>query len=402
MPAFAPKHQNINSKQQATKAPSKPPLHDTKPLQLNEIVEKPTKNHEEILYLQRQFGNAFVRNLISEKSDTKSNVASNPSAIQRDDTVIQRVDYPTIDHLPAMTQTLLTDVMQQTTIDAAVRKIYHNMFNLTGWKYNASEPNTNGAQYVTGGTDVGMCESYSHAFINALERYDELRATHPDDAVKNGALVFSKDEHLGPDRFYTRQGLTLMGTTALRGNVYREVNGAGTVVNDGVGTINRFVFKGHWYVIINGTAFDPIFYSIGQNNVGGMLDKNYKGGGSQFIADIGNPVDTGEFGAQFVWINDEATFTTNVTELTAFHDQKSNKIDALLNGNWGKRIGAGVFKGAIKKRKATVIAQLRADLATRNINMTDFVYVVEKAYGTGRVTRDQRNAMNTLNDLLAL
>jgi|GEM_PF-3479845 len=393
MTTFSPKSQKTGSNKRSKKSLVKP----TSQSQHQHASIKPNPaNHEEIMQLQRQFGNAFVRNLFTKNSTSES------SAIQRDETIIQREEYPTIDHLPAMTQILLTDVMQQVTIDAAVRKIYHNMFNRTGWKYNASISNTAGEQYVTGGTDVGMCESYSHAFINALQRYDELRQTHPVDAIKNGALDFAKDEHLGPHRFYTRQGLTLMGGTALQGNVYREVDGAGNVINDDVGTINRFVFKGHWYVIINGVAFDPIFYSIGQDNVGGMLDNKYKGEGSQFIADTTNPVGTGEFGAQFIWINDEATFTANVEALTDFYDRKSNKIDAVLNGNWGKRVAAGVWKGASKKKNATVIKQLRAELARLNIDMATFLPVVEKAYETLLVKRPQVKAIQALRDLLAI
>ncbi|MEL7236600.1 MAG: hypothetical protein AAGK74_19005, partial [Chloroflexota bacterium] len=356
---------------------------------IQRIVNNPSQmSHEDAMQLQRQYGNAFVQRLVQGQGK---------DAIQRDDTPVAEAEdaRPSIDHLPPMTQILLAGAMEKDTITEAVRQIYDNMHNRTGWKYNASTININGEQYITGADDTGMCESYSEAFLVALRKYDELRANHPVDAVKNGDLEYHKDLSLVGARFATRRGLTLMGNTALRGNVYREVDGSGSVVNDDTDAINRFVFKGHWYAIVNDVAYDPIFYSIGEENVEHMLDANYKGtdNTAQYLPDTAKPIDSGEFGATFVMINDKDTFNANLDALVNFHGTRSAKIDAILDGGWGSRIGAGVFKGAVKPEKATLIEKLRNELAARHIDLTEFMEVVEIAYLTGKVTRDQRAAL---------
>jgi hypothetical protein len=282
---------------------------------------------------------------------------------------------PKIDHLPAMTQALLDGVLAQKTIDAAVRKIYDNMFQKTGWKYTATESNVSGASYVEGRKNAGMCESYRNAFAEILHVYDGLRPGHPEAAIKDGAVDVELGNDLSTHRFVTRQGLTLMGATALKGNVFLQIDGSGNVLAQGLDAVNLFVFKGHWTLKVNGVEYDPIFHSIGENNVGKLLDDKYSDGAAQFFHDTSKPIPTKEFGATFIHVTDIAGF---------------RKLMAKVEQLDGELSGAGLFKKSGVKKK------VKAFLATIPDRVA-LAQVVETGYNAGRITREQRQAFTRLN-----
>ncbi len=282
---------------------------------------------------------------------------------------------PKIDHLPAMAQTLLEGVLEKKTIDAAIRQIYDNMFQKTGWKYMASEKNISGSSYINGGKTTGMCESYRNAFAEILTVYDRLRPSHPEAAIKNGALNIVLGNDLSNQRFATRQGLTLMGATALKGNVYLQVDGSGNVVAQGLDGVNIFVFYGHWTLKVNGVEYDPIFHSIGQDNIGALLDKDYVGGAGQFFADVSKPIATNEFGATFIHVTDIAGFRTLLTKI----EQLERDISS-----------AGIFGKSKAKKNAKAFFKTIPDRAA-------LAQVVEAGYNAGKITRDLRNTFKDLN-----
>ena len=282
---------------------------------------------------------------------------------------------PAIDHLPAMTQRLLEGVLAQTTIGAAVRKIYDNMFEKTGWKYTATESNISGASYVEGRKDAGMCESYRNAFAEILRIYDGLRPAHPEPAIKNGALAVELGNDLSQHRFVTRQGLTLMGATQLKGNVFLQVDGSGTVVAQGRDAVNLFVFKGHWTLKVNGVEYDPIFKSVGQNNVGALLDDAYSDGTSQFFHDISKPIATKEFGATFLHVTDIKGFSTMLAKI--------EQLDADLTA-------AGMFSKSGVKKKIKAFFKTIPDRAV-------LTQVVTTGYNADRIPKKQRDAFNRLD-----
>ena len=282
---------------------------------------------------------------------------------------------PAIDHLPAMTQALLDGVLAQKTIDAAVRKIYDNMFQRTGWKYTATESNISGPSYVSGAKNAGMCESYRNAFAEILRVYDGLRPGHPEAAIRDGAVNVELGNDLSTHRFVTRQGLTLMGATALKGNVFLQIDGSGNVLAQGLDAVNLFIFKGHWTLKVNGVEYDPIFHSIGQNNVGALLDDTYSDGTGQFFHDVSKPIATKEFGATFLHVTDIAGFRTLLTKI--------EQLDADLSG-------AGLFTKSKAKKKVKAFFKTIPDKAV-------LAQAVTTGYNADRITKKQRDAFNRLN-----
>jgi hypothetical protein len=320
-----------------------------------------------MIALQRSAGNRAVSGLAAMlvQRDPPDGAAAAPPAQA----------LPRIDHLPAMTQTLLEGVLAQKTIDAAVRKIYDNMFTRTGWKYTATESNVSGASYINGTKNAGMCESYRNAFGAILSVYDGLRPAHPEAAIRDGALHVELGNDLSQNRFVTRQGLTLMGATALKGNVFLQIDGSGNVLARGHDAINLFIFKGHWTLKVNGVEYDPIFHSIGQNNVGTLLDDTYSDGVAQFFHDTSKAIPTKEFGATFLHVTDIAGFRALLARI--------EKLDADLSS-------AGFFGKSGAKKKVKAFFKTVPDRAA----LTEAVTV---GYNAGRIPKKQRDAFNRLD-----
>jgi hypothetical protein len=319
-----------------------------------------------VLALQRAAGNRAVSGLapLLVQRDPPDGAATTPAPA-----------LPKIDHLPAMTQTLLEGVLAQKTIDAAVRKIYDNMFQKTGWKYTATESNISRPSYVRGVKTAGMCESYRNAFAEILSIYDGLRPGHPEPAIRDGALRKELGNDLSQHRFVTRRGLTLMGATALKGNVFLQVDGSGNVLAQGLDAVNLFIFKGHWTLKVNGVEYDPIFHSIGENNVGKLLDETYSDGTQQFFHDTSKPIPTNEFGATFIHVTDIAGFRALLTKI--------EKLDADL-------AGAGMFTKAGVKKKVKAFFKTIPDRAV-------LTQLVATGYNADRIPKKQRDAFNRLN-----
>jgi hypothetical protein len=230
--------------------------------------------------------------------------------------------------LSATEKKLLTGALEKATPDEAVRQIYDNMFTLTGWLYKGSAINSNGLAYTQGGEVMGMCESYRNAFQEALRCYKALRKI-PED----GDPKISRDQSLVDERFCTGRGLTLMGN-GLKGNVYLKVNGFATPLEEGIETINRFVFQGHWRLTVNDVVYDPIFRSIGGNPVDLRLEGklNMAQDGSCFLPDLGAPSETGEFDSGYIWVTDWKTFEKTVEAMEALYDDNTKEVDDILSG----------------------------------------------------------------------
>ena len=313
-----------------------------------------------LLALQRAAGNYAVTSIVST-------VQREPNGENR------RRDLPRIDHLSRVAQSLLEGALEKKTIDEAVRQIYDNMFQKTGWRYSGTARNTSGPDYIAGTADVGMCENYRNAFAEILRIYDGLRASHPEDAVKNGTLDVVLGNDLNDQKFATRRGLTLMGATALKGNVYLEVDGVGGVLRRGIDTINTFVFSAHWTLKVNGKNYDPIFHSVDEANVDKPLDERYAYGAERFLADISNPTSAAEFGATYVHVVDFPT----------------------LNGTVGKIVTLDEMPDGTKKSKQA------ARIFKRNVlDRAMFAKLVDVLYNADQITRDQKKAFDAINALV--
>ena len=315
-----------------------------------------------LLALQRAAGNRAVTSIVSP--------------VQRSPTSeIGRTDLPKTNHLSPVAQNLLTGALEKKTMDEAVRQIYDNMFQKTGWRYRATNPSTHGQAYIDGKASVGMCENYRDAFAEILRIYDGLRASHPEDAIRNGTLDVVPGNDLNGQKFVTRRGLTLMGATAIKGNVYLEVDGVGGVLRRGLESINTFLFSGHWTLNVNGRNYDPIFNSVDEANVGTRLDQWNVAGAEKFLGDTSNAIPSGEFGATFLHVIDFPTFLGTVREIETLHH-------ALLTGSKKTKKAARIFKRNVLDR-------------------TMFAQVVDLAYKVGpEVTRAQKQAFDAINSLV--
>lgn len=327
-----------------------------------------------VLRLQERVGNQAVQRVLPTG---QTGTRSGRVAVQRNGAAP-----PSTAHLPPQLQRLLTGALEKRTIDAAVRQIYDNTFTRTGWTYCASATDTDGEKYCDGSKTVGMCESFREAFKYALEQYDKLRCTHPDDAIRNGALTIVQNQKYTGTRLVTKQGLTLMGPTQLKGNVYRRVDGTGKCAAEGVDAINRFVFCYHWTLDVNGVNYDPIFYSIQQDNVAATLDREYFAGDAVYLADTDKPIGTKEFGATFVHLTDFPTFVSIINAMRNLYNANSDRIDKLLAEGKTKRWVRRHFHAPGKADSAQRIVAQITDRDT-------FAEIVGLAYKRGRITRDQ-------------
>jgi hypothetical protein len=237
---------------------------------------------------------------------------------------------PSIDHLSGMEQILMTGVLEKTNVRDAVVQIYDNMHQLTNWKYTATSKDVNGQDFVKGNKSAGMCESYRNAFAAAVKLFEGLRRTHPVEAMRVGDLTIQPEDTLVNDRFCTRTGLTLMG--GLKGNVYLEVDGQAKASGKSIDEVNRFVFKGHWSIKVNDVVYDPIFYSIGEDNIEYMLNPQYEQGDIKFIPNVKAPLSTGEFGATFCCITDWPTFKSTVDAMNHLYKANKKEVDDILAG----------------------------------------------------------------------
>lgn len=353
----------------------------------------------DVLQLQRTVGNRSVGTLmtgIESHSAVQPAQPQTKEALQTTDRVQRYRDdeLPSITHLPATSQALLQGVMQKGSIDQAVRQIYDNMWNygLANWKYNASIVNVNGRTYIEGTANSGMCESYREAFYEILQVFDNLRATHPDPAISGGVLNIEKGQDLVGDRFMTRTGLTLMGATALRGNVYLETDGQGAIQAQGEDSINRFVFMGHWTLKVNGVEYDPIFKSINEENLAEKFDSKYESDTVKVIPDTSRPISSGEFGATFILISDKAGYYAAKNSLVDFYQANRVEIDWLAGSKWYQRWKKGIFK----QKNAALVKNCKAIVQT-NISDTETFLKILKL--DRQATRDQIKAVEAVVEL---
>jgi hypothetical protein len=334
-----------------------------------------------VLALQAGAGNGAVGRMLS-REPSPAPVAAPP--------------LPSIAHLPAMTQRLLEGALEKNTVDEAVRQIYDNTFTRTGWTYCASTPDANGKNFVEGRKSSGMCESYRNAFKEILRIYDGLRATHPVDAVKNGVLDVEQGDDLVESRFATRKGLTLMGGTALKGNVYLEVDGGANVLGQGADAVNTFIFRGHWTLKVNGVEYDPIFHSIGVDNIATQLDQNYAAGQERYVVDTGKPIPTKEFGATFIHVTDWPALEAIAKDAEALVRDHGDDIEALISGSTWKQMKQGI----LRPKKADAMRQAKAILARIGDRRAfEAVIDVDSSSPSGKLTRNQRRAYDKLVQL---
>jgi hypothetical protein len=296
-----------------------------------------------------------------------------------------------MEELSATEKRLLTGALEKATVDEAVRQIYDNMFTLTGWLYKGGAIQRDGTMYTQGGEIQGMCESYRNAFHEALKCYDALRPNR-----REGDLVIEDEQTLADETFCTRQGLTLMGS-GLKGNVYLKVNGFGTPLEEGMDTINRFVFKGHWRLKVNGVVYDPIFHSIDEDNVQWRLTGGtyLTADGSSFLRDTSTVPDAGEFESTFVWITDWKVFEKTVLEMVDLYDQNKSEVDGILGGRTSTKDMFRADRKSYRKAKELVKDSVG--------DVTIFRKLVGLAdhYMVAAFTRDQVKAANKALDLAA-
>jgi hypothetical protein len=310
----------------------------------------------------------------------------------------KRLEELTYETLTDMEKTLLDGALQKQTAEDGARQVYHNMFHKTGWKYMAGSGKAEGIFYTRKNLKTGMCESYRNAFKEALLCYESLRKKTGSAAVKDAPLNILEGDDLRDLNFCTKQGLTLMG--GLKGNVYCMVDGTGKLLEEGIGTINRFVFTGHWTLSVNGVFYDPIFESIGgkEDNVEWKLAPSPNrylapDGKNRFVPNKASIPPNGEFGANFIWVTGWGVFAATVKTMERLYTGHKDEIDEILVD------GKKTSKWSKDQRQWHDWAQKIVQDSVSEVDT--FLMVVTAGYNTDCVTRPQLASVTKILDLAA-
>ena len=208
-----------------------------------------------------------------------------------------------------------------------IRPIYASYWAYAGahWQYVAGTTVSNAAPVLAGTLNRGMCQTFSNVFVELFNILNRALGAHFFDV--------SVDESLALTRFYTDPGLTLIGNTGCRGNIYLETQDGGQIVAMGYANINRYFYTYHWRPVINGITFDPLFnndpatiHTTPVTAVPGTL-YTYTDGTKLLCVITG--VQQPSFGSNYVMINNKA----------AFEAKRQAVIDLynLINAGWRER-----------------------------------------------------------------
>jgi hypothetical protein len=230
-------------------------------------------------------------------------IISNDSPIQRfsEKNVLQQK----IDELELVPKTMLAGILDTNSPNAAIQKIYRNMFayGAVHWKYQAGHPSGNAGPLISGAGDVGMCETYRNAFKTILEDY--ARPIFEDYEPLSAGFEIQLGQELVNTDFVTNENLSLLG----RSDAYNVTH----VLDASTGAVTatkRYLFTKHWQLVVNGATYDPLFEGANQNNIAWTIekagDRAYKSteGDIEFLANpIQGPPATGEFDNQYIQVN---------------------------------------------------------------------------------------------------
>ena len=277
--------------------------------------------------LQRSYGNRYLQRLIQRQNGT--GVATSDAPIvtpDRPGSIRRFVDKNTLEETvagwdSAVEKTLMAGVLGTASADAAVAKVYANMFTYAkaNWTYKASHGSGNGTGLIAGGSDVGMCETYRNAFKIVLEK---LKALTADYAAFQDGFEIADGQALVSTKFVTNENLALLGN-AQGYNVDQELD-AGTGATKAA---TRYLFSSHWQLIVNGKTYDPLFQSVNVNNAAWNIDKlsdTYYQAQSEEVAFVNNPAagptDGGEFAGRYVMVRNLAALENSVKEADEVKD----------------------------------------------------------------------------------
>ena len=171
------------------------------------------------------------------------------------------------------------------------------------WQYNAGASGAI-APVLAGTKTEGMCQTFTYLFVELFRILNRIL----------GVPFFNAnvDHSLEGARFYTNPGLTLIGNTGCRGNIYLETQDGGQVVAMGYANINRYFYTYHWRPIINGITFDPLFNNdpatIHITMVTAVPGTRYTyTDGTRLLCGI-TGVHQPSFGSNYIMINNKPTF----------------------------------------------------------------------------------------------
>ena len=277
---------------------------------------------------------------------------------------------------------LLEGVLEKDSVQEGVDQIYHNLHHKLGVSYKAGSV-SKGKNVLDSDERSGMCETFANVMQSALMQYKNLKANHPTEAVKTGALDFEIDTSLADTRFVTVPNLKLIGSN-IAGNIYMEVSGKGQLMNEGYDKIHRYLFTNHWFNRVNGNQYDPLFESV-QGAVAITVDKGTNLGdeGSRFLKRLKDPTANGEFSATFVWVHDWATFRATVDEMDELYQKGQKDIDGLINGT------LELMEGIINKTPRKAYGEAKALVAKGVAEPDTFMQVLIEAMEDGEFTQEQ-------------
>jgi len=236
--------------------------------------------------------------------------------------------------VPPVARAILQPVLQgrdrfdiESDPSSIIRPIYASYWAYAGthWQYKAGTIISNAAPVLAGTLNSGMCQTFSNVFVELFNILNRVLGAHFFDV--------SVDTSLANARFYTDPGLTLIGNTGCRGNIYMQTQDGGQIVAMGYANINRFYYTYHWRPVINGITFDPLFnndpatiHTTPVTAVPGTL-YTYTDGTKLLCVITG--VQQPSFGSNYIMINNKA----------AFEAKRQAVIDLynLINAGWRER-----------------------------------------------------------------
>jgi hypothetical protein len=283
--------------------------------------------------------------------------------------------------VPRVARDILQPVLQgrarfdiESDPSSIIRPIYASYWNYASahLQYVASAREAPGP--VLAGTETrGMCQTFTRVFEELFNILNRTLGAHFFDV--------STDESLANARFYTGPGLTLVGNTGCRGNIYMQTNDGGQIVAMGYANINRFYYTYHWRPRINGIVFDPLFQNdpaaIPVTMVTAVPNTLYTyTDGTNLLCLIKGAQQLPSFGSNYIMVNNK----------TAFETKRQAVIDLynLTNAGWRERkraTGKWFPSSEINRRCRTLLATLG--------DLTVFE-TVANCYNDGNVAGTQR------------
>jgi hypothetical protein len=232
-----------------------------------------------------------------------------------------------------------------------IRPIYASYwaYASVNWQYNAGTTISNAGPVLAGTLNRGMCQTFSNVLVELFNILNRVLGAHFFDV--------SVDTSLANARFYTDPGLTLIGNTGCRGNIYMQTQDGGQILAMGYANINRYYYTYHWRPVINGITFDPLFNNdpatIHTTLVMAVPGTLYTYTDGTNLVCMVKGAQQPSFGSNYIMVNNKAAFEAKRQAVVNMYN--------LINAGWLTRkraTGKWFTASEINQRCRTLVATL--------------------------------------------